>query len=34
MAAQNSSSTISSIYNSRKTLVTLMETLVYDVKDY
>ena len=34
MAAQNSSSTISSIYNSRKTLVTLMETLGYDVKDY
>jgi len=32
--AQNSSSIISSVYKSRKTMISLMESLGYDVKDY
>ena len=34
MSSQNSSSIISSIYNSRRTMITLMEMLEYDTKDY
>jgi len=34
MSSQNSSSIISSVYNSRRTIISLMETLGYDVKDY
>ena len=34
MALQNSSSIISSVYKSRKNLISLMENLGYNVKDY
>ena len=34
MSAQNSSSIISSVYNSRRTIIKLMESLGYDVTEY